>query len=207
MKLEIIYETVGKWHENSYCINLDGEAWIIDPGDSFLILDASFSLASCRVKGIFCTHAHFDHIGAAAAFIEKYSLPFYLHSDDKKILRQANLYRKLAGSSDFFEVPKVISFINEHSSFSVGSKQIIVHHTPGHTAGSVTFQIENNLFTGDLLFKTVLGRVDLPGGNIELIKRSANFILTNFKDYNIYPGHGEPFVLTQNVINNLNQFI
>ena len=32
------------------------------------------------------THAHLDHIGAIAEIKEKYSIPFYLHVDEKPIL-------------------------------------------------------------------------------------------------------------------------
>jgi len=207
MQLNIVSEVVGKWQENSYMINIDGEAWLIDPGDNFSVLDASFNLNKLNSKGILCTHAHFDHVGAVSFFMDKYDLPFYLHPADKKILRQANLYRKLAGSSDFFEVPKVIYFLNDQLFFKIGTREILIHHTPGHTEGSVSFEIENNLFSGDIIFKNSLGRVDLPGGNIELLRNSVRFILTNFKGYTIYPGHGDPFVLTQDVINNLNKLI
>ncbi len=207
MDVEITYKTVGKWRENSYFIEYNNIGWLIDPGDEFEALDAEFDTANKNIKGIINTHGHFDHLGAVSQFKEKYSLPFYIHSKDKQILRQANLYKKLAGSTAYFVTPSVDEFLDEMLSMPFAEGRITVHHLPGHTNGSVCFEIGKNLISGDTIFSNAIGRVDLPGGNIDLLKQSVLQLTERFEDYTIYPGHGEPFVLNANVIDHLKTLI
>ncbi len=207
MEIEIFYTTVSKWKENSYLLKFKNQAWLIDPGDEFKKLDRNFNAADLELNGIINTHGHFDHVGAVDNFKRKYGVPFFIHAKDKQILRQANLYKKLAGSSDFFDIPIIDSFIEANSVFRIGNKTILTHYTPGHTNGSVIFEIEKSLFTGDLLFKDTIGRVDLPGGNFDLLKQSVHFVLDNFIGFMIYPGHGLPFLLNNDVVNNLKKMI
>ena len=207
MEAKILYKTVGKWHENSYIIKVGNGAWLVDPGDEFEQLEAFFKLDGFALKGIINTHGHFDHVGAVNQFKEKYLIPFFIHSKDKQILRQANLYKKLAGSDSFFVVPVIDEYLENVQHVSICEKKIKIHYTPGHTNGSVSFEVDKNLITGDLLFKDKIGRVDLPGGSIKLLKQSILYILENFECYVIYPGHGEPFVLDDEVIRTLKKMI
>ena len=62
--------------------------------------------------------------------------------------------------------------------------------TPGHTNGGVCLLIEDRLFTGDTLFSGSVGRVDLPGGDLQALENSLKLI-SKFKTSTvIYPGHG-----------------
>ncbi len=69
--------------------------------------------------------------------------------------------------------------------------------TPGHTKDSLTFYFpkEKIMFTGDFLFKGTVGRMDLPGGNINDMKNSLELISKYPNDIVIYPGHGEKSIL------------
>jgi glyoxylase-like metal-dependent hydrolase (beta-lactamase superfamily II) len=70
-------------------------------------------------------------------------------------------------------------------------------HTPGHTKGSVCFQLEIDreppvLFSGDHLFAGSIGRTDLPGGSYEeLMTSMAEKILPMNDEVVVLPGHGE----------------
>ena len=46
------------------------------------------------------------------------------------------------------------------------------------------------MFTGDFLFKGTIGRTDLPGGDVQKMKKSINKIKKYSDDIKIYPGHG-----------------
>ncbi len=75
--------------------------------------------------------------------------------------------------------------------------EITVDHTPGHTAGSVTFRapyddpVSQVLFAGDLLFAGSVGRTDLPGGDHAAMQESLrDRVLTLADDVVVLPGHG-----------------
>jgi len=63
--------------------------------------------------------------------------------------------------------------------------------TPGHTWGSVSILMNDVLFTGDTLLKGKIGRVDLPGGDVQALNESLKIISKLPRGINIYPGHGK----------------
>jgi glyoxylase-like metal-dependent hydrolase (beta-lactamase superfamily II) len=75
-----------------------------------------------------------------------------------------------------------------------------VRHTPGHAPGHVVFYFEEDQFlmNGDVLFKGSFGRVDLPGGDLEILKSSIFNILFQYPDETIvYCGHGPETTIGQ----------
>ncbi len=64
--------------------------------------------------------------------------------------------------------------------------------TPGHTKDSISFYFpkEKIMFTGDFLFEGTIGRMDLPGGSEEQMKKSLEEISKYPDDIKVYPGHG-----------------
>jgi len=63
------------------------------------------------------------------------------------------------------------------------------------------------LIVGDTLLKSTLSLSNLPGGNKKLLLSSHNFLLNNFKDFVIYPGHGEAFTLDITMINEFKKIL
>ena len=72
-----------------------------------------------------------------------------------------------------------------------------VINTPGHTNDSKTFYFkdDNIMFVGDFIFKDSIGRMDLPTGNVEDMKRSLDTIFKYPSNTIIYPGHGDSTTL------------
>jgi hydroxyacylglutathione hydrolase len=207
MELTIKAITVGYWKVNCYLVVAGEEGWLIDPGDDFEIISNYFNLDNYKLKGIINTHGHFDHIGAVTDIKEKYKVPFLAHSKDKRLIGQGNIYRKMAGDSTIKKTPVIDIYLDNLTYLELLDQRIIIHYTPGHTTGSVCFEIDRNLFTGDLFFNNNIGRTDLPGGNKDLLLTSVNYIFNNFIGVHIYPGHGESFILDGNVINRLKLII
>jgi len=76
--------------------------------------------------------------------------------------------------------------------------KIKVIPTPGHTKGSSCLLIDNNLFSGDMLFADgYLGRTDLWGGSAEQIQESLAKLMLLAPDTVVYPGHGPSSTIRQ----------
>jgi len=71
----------------------------------------------------------------------------------------------------------------------VGDNLIKVLHTPGHSPGSICLYWDGNLISGDLVFAEGIGRTDIPGGSMSLLKKSIRDIMTLPGDTIIWPGH------------------
>ena len=65
-----------------------------------------------------------------------------------------------------------------------------VIHTPGHTAGSVCYLIENELFSGDTMFFETFGRCDLPTSDKNAMLLSLKKLCGLDENVRVYPGHG-----------------
>ena len=80
----------------------------------------------------------------------------------------------------------------EHGSgdvLSVGSIDITLLHTPGHTPGSQCFLLDGKLVAGDTLFLDGCGRTDLPGSNGTQMIESLQRLARVPGDTILYPGH------------------
>lgn len=190
--MRIFKFTVGAMGTNSYIL-LDEDtrhAALIDPGDDpdrlLTALDAKGASLSC----IILTHGHFDHIMALGKIKEKTNAPIFIHRDDADMLSDGTLsllYR--FGNADI-EVPHADELLNDGQIITVGSSEIKVLHTPGHTPGSICLMVGDDLISGDTLFRESIGRYDFPGGDYNAILQSLKKISSLKISGKIYPGHG-----------------
>jgi len=66
-----------------------------------------------------------------------------------------------------------------------------VRHAPGHTEGSVVFEVDDVMLSGDVLFAGSIGRTDLPGGDhARMVESLRRVILPAPDDMLVLPGHG-----------------
>ena len=73
---------------------------------------------------------------------------------------------------------------------------------PGGT-DHVAYCVDGALFSGDLLFASSVGRVDLPGGDWETLIASIRRLLERFgPDATVYPGHGDSTTLGRELESN-----
>lgn len=185
--------TVGQWKVNVYFLIIENDTWIVDPGDDFKLLVSYIETNNLNVLGILLTHGHFDHIASAEKLKQKYGVEIHMHSKDKKILRQANLYRKLSGGTGIQKTPIIERYLDDIDSIKFNDNVINIYQTPGHSSGSISLEINNHLIIGDLFFYNKIGSTNLPGGNVEELKKSIILLANQFKDFNIQPGHGRTF--------------
>ena len=96
-------------------------------------------------------------------------------------------------------------FIKESETLNLGNIEMKFLFTPGHTPGEYSIYIpsENICITGDVLFKTSIGRTDLWGGDFEILISSIKTKLLTLPDETIiYPGHGDSSTIGQEKTHN-----
>ncbi len=168
------------------------ETMVIDPGGEPEKIIELLDALEAKLKYIYLTHCHGDHIGAVKEIKDKRFGKILIHSDDYNGLNNPsiNLTGLLATVSISIEAD---SRVNDGDILHIGNLEFKVIHTPGHTKGgsSLYCEKEKMLFSGDTIFKGMWGRTDLPTSNFEDIMKSiSNKLLVLPDDTIIYPGHG-----------------
>ncbi len=184
---------VGRLFSNAYIVFDQGslEGIIIDAGDEAEKILEVVRANDVRVKGIYLTHGHFDHILAVGDLRRELGCGFYIHKADESILSRVPMDAKYFLGIDVDLPPKPDGWLRDGQTFKVGEALVKVIHTPGHTPGSVCYVIGENVFVGDTLFAGSIGRTDLPGGDINELARSLRGKILKLPDhYVVYPGHG-----------------
>lgn len=182
------------FYKNGYLIYFENEnaAAIIDPGDEAYLLLNLAQEKQLTIEYILLTHAHIDHIIGVRAIKNDTEALIMLHPDDEF------LYKGLEDQAKWFgypaeSAPAIDKYLHDNQILNIGEHHIKVIHTPGHSPGSVSFLIENNLFCGDTLFEGSIGRTDLEGGDYDKLIQSIKRKLFILPDNTIvYPGHGSP---------------
>lgn len=191
--MPVSIETIvtGKLRENCYILRNDSlDGIIIDPGSNSVDIIDHLVKAKVHLRAIINTHGHYDHIGAVAEIQDFFGVPFYLHSNDEQLLKRANLYGYLFDDQSKIKIPVINVFLDTFDTLRFGTIRVKVIPSPGHTSGSVSFLIENYLFTGDALFHNCAGRTDLPGGDESALRQSLKMLLNYPPETVFYPGHG-----------------
>ena len=169
------------------CINL---GHIVDPGYEVNRVREYINKNNLEVQAILLTHGHIDHIGAIDAF----DVAVYLHENEFEIIKDNH-----KNGFTFYgkEKPYNLEDINlvplkDKDILKLDDKEIEVIFTPGHKVGCVCYKIDNDLYTGDTLFKETVGRWDFPTGNLNVLKKSVVSLIDSQDDnVAIHPAHGE----------------
>jgi len=190
MILEML--TVGPFQENCYIIGDEGVGALIDPGDEAARIALAVEQTNLEIGSIIVTHAHIDHVGAVAALVDEYSCPVLMHADAEPMLKQLPTQAMMMGMK-FGKVPAVDRRVEDEEVLEVGALKLRSLYTPGHAPGHLAFYVEDEglVLSGDALFAGSVGRVDLPGGSMEVLMRSIEERLLTLPDKTrVYPGHG-----------------
>lgn len=181
--------------QNCYAAICNDGIFLVDPGEFTKELGDFINENKNKIKYILLTHMHFDHIRATAA-VKKLcpDAKIVIHSLDANGLSDSTIsLAYLFG----FEQEKVLPDIlcNDNDIVKLGSLEIKVMHTPGHTAGGVCYIVNDIIFCGDTIFESSVGRTDFPGGNWQVLNESLKKLKTLQGDYTLYPGHGNSTTL------------
>jgi len=188
-----LYKEKGTLDANTYVIK-DELTVLIDPGlENYLeqqlkeMQDDGIDPKDIDVIAI--THLHPDHCGATAVLKEISGAKVALHP-----LQQDYLDIMVEESRKFLGVEIIKKFSADfvlEERLSLGSTELKIIHTPGHSPGSICFYSADKkiLICGDLVFEQGVGRTDLPFGNTEALRNSIETISALDTEL-LLPGHG-----------------
>lgn len=190
--------TFNAFQENTYILYTEtGSCVIIDPGCyshqeenellNFIVENELKPLALLN------THAHIDHVLGNAFVLNQFTIPYYLHDDDLTTLNSVSSYAHVYGFEGYKASPLPTHSLSKVSNLIFDNIELTVFHTPGHCPGHVVFYSEKDHFVinGDVLFNGSFGRVDLPGGAIDILKKSIFNTMFRFPESTVvYCGHG-----------------
>ncbi|WP_110111327.1 MBL fold metallo-hydrolase [Bacillus sp. CGMCC 1.16541] len=197
---------LGPLQTNCYVFsNEQNECLIFDPGAQGGKLIEFIEKKGYKPLAILLTHAHFDHIGAVDDVKARYDIPVYIHKEEQDWLTDPAL-----NGSQFFGVGAISAgeatdIISEEGPLSIGSFDLHVFETPGHSPGSVSYYAvkEGIVFSGDALFAGSIGRTDLPGGNHRKLLASIDKKLMQLPEATVVlSGHGSETTVGQEMDQN-----
>jgi glyoxylase-like metal-dependent hydrolase (beta-lactamase superfamily II) len=219
--IEMNYQAGRRLGVNVYLIDGGNEFLLIDIGylDSVdeiveLIRQMDFNLSTCKM--LIATHADADHIQGIAHAKEVLKTKVAAHPLTVEPLENGDeimTYATIKAQNFAIPMPpcKVDILLNEGDVIRVGNVKLQVWHTPGHTAGQLSFKMGNLLFCGDNIYKdSCVGVIDAHhGSNIPDFIASLKRIVKDDSQF-LLPSHGPVFRrdnrILQKAIDRLSQY-
>lgn len=202
------------------------------PGEECLVVDPGFGVVDrvrdvlreerLRPAAVLLTHGHVDHVWSVTPVSRTAgeSVAVHLHAGDRYRLDdplarlgaqlRPMIEQMLDPADRWVEPDRVVELdggVGDAGgagvALDVAGLSLEVHHTPGHTEGSVVFHLpgaeddarpegDGLLLSGDLLFAGSIGRSDLAGGDPVAMEASLRDVLPRFgDDVVVLPGHGD----------------
>ncbi|MBP3831501.1 MAG: MBL fold metallo-hydrolase [Clostridia bacterium] len=167
------------------------ETMVIDPAGDVDTITEMLDILEAKLKYIYITHCHGDHIGGVTELKNKKGGKILIHRFDAEGLNDINI-----NLTEIIDMPEIEleadSRVDDGDLLHLGNIEFKVIHTPGHTIGSSSLYCESEklLISGDTLFRGAWGRTDLPTSSFMDIINSITKKLMVLPDETIvYPGH------------------
>ena len=177
------------------------EAAVIDPvldydhrSGKATTTSADAILAKAKADGLTITlvletHAHADHLSGAPYIKLKTGAKFGIGEhirEVQKIFRPIFNAHDVSGDGSEFDL-----LFKDGEHIKLGSLDIEVIHTPGHTPACIVYKIGSHVFVGDTLFMPDYGtaRADFPGGSARQLYHSMKKLLSLPPETRLYMCH------------------
>jgi glyoxylase-like metal-dependent hydrolase (beta-lactamase superfamily II) len=219
--IEMNYQAGRRLGVNVYLIDGGREFLIIDIGyldtvDEIveLIRQMDFNLSTCKM--VIATHADADHIQGIARAKDLLKSKVAAHPLSVAPIESGDKVMTFSSiTAQGIDIPmpqcKIDMLLNEGDRIQVGDVEVEVWHTPGHTAGQLSFKVGNLLFCGDNIYKdSCVGVIDAHhGSNIPDFLNSLKRIIKDDSQF-LLPSHGPVFRrdnrILQKAIDRLTQY-
>ena len=186
---------------NSVLVTRGNDAVIFDAWGQVADWEKLLAARGLRLRAIYSTHGHGDHIAAAPILAEKYNIPWFLNSEDDVLISWSNNLLK------YFGLPEIENNYRRPTDLESGTLEILpgvfadVIESPGHTPGGVMYYFPDFgiLLTGDTLFRDSCGRYDLPGGDANALMQSVSklYEMNLPNETYVVHGHGVDSTISQ----------
>ena len=186
---------------NSVLVTRGNDAVIFDAWGRVADWEKLLTARGLRLRAIYSTHGHGDHISAAPILAEKYNIPWFLNSEDDVLISWSNNLLK------YFGLPEIENDYRRPTDLESGTIEILsgvfadVIESPGHTPGGVMYYFPDFgiLLTGDTLFRDSCGRYDLPGGDANALMQSVSklYEMNLPNETYVVHGHGVDSTISQ----------
>lgn len=185
------------------------ETMIVDPGmitpDETERLTSFIADNNLKVIRIVNTHLHLDHIFGNQSVADEFNMTPYAHPDDFPLGQALASQARSFGIPDrFVRQPQAFLPLTDGDHFRIGHDEIHVIAVPGHSPGGIALYCPSAgwVITGDSLFRSSIGRTDLPGGNHRQLVESVRSRLLSLPPQTVvYPGHGPSTTIEAEQVN------
>ena len=175
------------------------ETMVIDPAGEVDKIIEMLDILQAKLKYIYLTHCHGDHIGGVKELKERYGGQVIIERKDAENLINPNV--SLTSYIGFTNLTiEADARVDDGDLLHLGDLEFEVIHTPGHTEGGSCLycKSENLLFSGDTLFRGTWGRTDVPTGSFEdIINSITKKLMILPEDTIVYPGHGKSTMIKE----------
>ncbi len=153
----------------AYLVAAGADAALVDPGDPVVAMGMA-AAHGVRPRWILHTHGHRDHTGGSAMLRRRLGAQVIAHGADAAWFAPDV---DLAGREEI----------------ALGALRLRVHEAPGHTPGSVLFEWEGRLLTGDTLFWGGSGNCRKGGDPDRLAESFLRLFPALSGALEVHPGH------------------
>jgi hydroxyacylglutathione hydrolase len=186
---------------------------IVDPGIEVVDqLEETLRDHRLRPAAVLLTHGHLDHTYSVTPVCGAHGVAAYIHTDDRYRLvdplvefeeRFLGMLEQQFGKPSTWAEPDDVVQLEDGQRLQLAGLDIGIRHAPGHTEGSVLFDVPGRpddlpddgltatMLSGDVLFAGSIGRYDTPGGDAGAMRRTlSDVVLALPDDLLVLPGHG-----------------
>ena len=193
---------------NSLLVSVGTDAVIFDAWGKAADWEKVLLERGLKLRGIYSTHGHPDHISAAPDLAKAFNIDWFLSDKDNYLIGWGNELL------DMFGIPHIHSDYKRPKDLSVGTIEILpgiqmdIWASPGHTPGGLMFYFPEYkiLLVGDTLFQESYGNTAFPGGDEKQIHESIKNLYNKNLDDGTYVVHGHGMDTTIGWLKQHNQF-